>query len=101
MSSHAPDTLPEDRVPIKTKVAFGATSMVGTFTGNLSKELLNPVYVVTLGISPAMVGMAMAIFRLYDAFTDPIMGWISSARWGCRSCGWSARRGRTSRRFPG
>lgn len=80
-------TRPEDKVPLQTKVAFGAANMVGIFTGNLSKELLNPVYVVTLGLSPALVGMAMVIFRLYDAVIDPIMGWLSDntrTRWGRR-----------------
>jgi glycoside/pentoside/hexuronide:cation symporter, GPH family len=86
-SSSSPDTLPEDKVPVKTKVAFGAANMVGIFTGNLTKELINPVYVVMLGLSPGVVGVAMMIFRFYDAVTDPIMGWISDntrTRWGRR-----------------
>lgn len=80
-------TRPEDRVPVKTKVAFGLGAMVGNFTSNLTKELINPIYVVALGLSPALVGMAMVVFRLYDAINDPIMGWISDntrSRWGRR-----------------
>ncbi|MBC8010332.1 MAG: MFS transporter [Burkholderiales bacterium] len=80
-------TRPEDRVPVPSKVAYGAANMVGLFNGNLTKELINPVYVIALGLSPALVGVAMMIFRLYDAFTDPIMGWISDntrTRWGRR-----------------
>lgn len=82
-----PATRPEDRVPLKTKIAFGTANMVGMFTGILSKELINPVYVVTLGLSPAYISMAMLVFRAYDACTDPIMGWISDntrTRWGRR-----------------
>lgn len=74
-------------MPVKTKVAFGLGAMVGNFTSNLTKELINPIYVVALGLSPALVGMAMVVFRLYDAINDPIMGWISDntrSRWGRR-----------------
>jgi hypothetical protein len=44
---------PEDKVPVHTKVAFRAANMTGIFTNNLSKELLKPVHVVTLGLGPA------------------------------------------------
>lgn len=84
--AHA-DTLPEDRVPVGTKIAMGVGNMVGQFTSNLTKELINPVYVVALGLSPALTGIGMIIFRIYDAINDPIMGWISDntrSRWGRR-----------------
>ncbi len=87
-SSASSPTLPADRVPIKAKISFGIGGMVGQFTGNLTKELINPVYVVALHLSPALVGTAMMIFRLYDAGTDPIMGWVSDntrTRWGRRT----------------
>jgi glycoside/pentoside/hexuronide:cation symporter, GPH family len=70
-------TLDEDRVPLKAKVSFGLGNMVGNFMMNLTKELLPPVFVVALGASPALVGISIVIFRLYDAFLDPIIGWLS------------------------
>lgn len=86
----ASPTLPEDKVPFGTKVAFGAANMVGLLTSNLAmgaNGLVTPVFVVALGLSPAFVGVAMVIFRIYDAVTDLIMGWISDntrTRWGRR-----------------
>lgn len=40
-----------------------------------------------LGLSPALVGLALALPRVWDAFTDPVMGLISDntrTRWGRR-----------------
>jgi GPH family glycoside/pentoside/hexuronide:cation symporter len=70
-------TLPDDRVPAKTKISFGLGGMLAQFTTNFTKELINPVFVVALHLSPALVGVAVMVFRIYDAFADPIMGWIS------------------------
>jgi len=77
-------------VPFVTKASFGAASMVGLLTSNLTMGatgLVTPVYVVALGISPSTVGIAMVIFRIYDALTDLVMGWLSDntrTRWGRR-----------------
>jgi glycoside/pentoside/hexuronide:cation symporter, GPH family len=75
------------RLNIRTKLAFG----VGAFLDNIGQHGVNalalPVLNVALGINPALVGLAMTIFRLWDAFTDPAMGAISDAtrtRWGRR-----------------
>lgn len=49
--------------------------------------MANPIYNVALLVSPALLGVAMAIFRLWDAFTDPLMGILSDrsrTRWGRR-----------------
>jgi glycoside/pentoside/hexuronide:cation symporter, GPH family len=76
-----------DKVPTAAKVSFGLASYVGLFTLQLTKELITPVFVVALGLSPALVGVAMIIFRIYDASLAPIMGWISDntrSKWGRR-----------------
>lgn len=55
--------------------------------GHLPQHLATPIYVALLGLSPLWVSMAMMLFRIYDAFTDPVMGWISDntrTRWGRR-----------------
>ena len=60
---------------------------MGNLTGNLTKELITPVYVVALGLSPATTGLAMIVFRIYDAMLNPLVGWISDntrTRWGRR-----------------
>ncbi len=78
---------PQARLKIRTKLAFG----FGGFLDNIGQHGLNalafPVLNVALGINPALIGMAMTVFRLWDAFTDPAMGAISDAtrsRWGRR-----------------
>jgi glycoside/pentoside/hexuronide:cation symporter, GPH family len=78
---------PQARLKVRTKLAFG----FGGFLDNIGQHGLNalayPVLNVALGINPALIGVAMTVFRLWDAFTDPAMGAISDAtrsRWGRR-----------------
>jgi len=81
------DIPPSDRVPLKTNLAYGAASMNNVLFGHLPQHLATPIYVAMLGLSPLWVSMAMMLFRVYDAFTDPVMGWISDntrTRWGRR-----------------
>ena len=67
-------TPPEDKVPLKVKAAFGAGSLVDNLTGNSIHQLANPIYNIALGVNPAVIGMVLAIGRLFDAVTDPIIG---------------------------
>jgi GPH family glycoside/pentoside/hexuronide:cation symporter len=39
--------------------------------------LANQVFNIFLGVSPALVGMALMINRLFDAVSDPVFGWLS------------------------
>lgn len=41
------------------------------------KALAVPVYQMTLKVDPAMLGLMLALPRLWDAVTDPLMGYIS------------------------
>lgn len=66
---------------------MGLASIVPVFTGQLAKQLSTPIYVVALGLAPFWVSIGMIIFRLFDALTDPVMGWVSDntrTRWGRR-----------------
>lgn len=50
-------------------------------------SLQNPIFNMVLGVSPGLLGTVSAICRLWDAFTDPLMGYISDradTRWGRR-----------------
>ena len=80
-------TRPEDRVSIGTKLAYGAGGMATLFLGHLPKNLATPIFVVTMGLSPSVVGFAMLVFRFYEALINPLTGWISDntrSRWGRR-----------------
>jgi len=72
-------TAPEDRIKLTHKVAYGALAAA---SGGMM-IVLN----LGLGMNPALVGLLGALPRLTDAFTDPLMGYISDntrSRWGRR-----------------
>ncbi len=79
-------TAPEDRIKISHRVAYGA----GAFVNNLLAAASGGMMIVLnlgLGMNPALVGLLGALPRLTDAFTDPLMGYISDntrTRWGRR-----------------
>jgi len=68
------------------KLAWGAGGVTESLV-NCIYSLSFPIFSIGLGVSPALMGIAQAIPRLVDAFTDPIMGNISDnarTRWGRR-----------------
>ena len=79
-------TPPEDRIPVAQKLFYG----VGAFVNNLLGAAIGGMMIVLnlgLGMNPALVGLLGGIPRLLDAFTDPLMGFISDrtrSRWGRR-----------------
>jgi glycoside/pentoside/hexuronide:cation symporter, GPH family len=65
------------RVSLRQKLAYGmgaVTDMIG-YHGPVT--LVNPIFNIVLGVSPTMIGLAKGICRVWDAFTDPVMGTIS------------------------
>lgn len=69
-------TAPEDRISIFQKIAYG----LGMLCNNLIPAALGCMVVVLnlgLGMNPALIGYIMSFSRLTDAFTDPMMGYIS------------------------
>lgn len=76
-----------DRIPIGQRVAYG-TGQISNIVLALSIANLAPfVLTVELGVSAWLVGLAMGIPRLWDAFTDPLVGYWSDntrTRWGRR-----------------
>jgi len=86
--SHAEhfETAPEDRIPFHQKLIYGS----GAFVNNLLAAAIGTMVIVLnigLGMNPALVGLLGALPRLIDAFTDPLMGYISDntrSRWGRR-----------------
>ncbi|MEN8008085.1 MAG: MFS transporter [Candidatus Krumholzibacteriota bacterium] len=79
-------TAPEDRVKVSHRVAYGA----GAFVNNMLAAASGGMMIIlnlALGMNPALVGLLGAIPRLTDAFTDPVMGFVSDntrSRWGRR-----------------
>ncbi|MEH6592395.1 MAG: MFS transporter [Halioglobus sp.] len=80
------ETPPEDRISISQKLVYG----LGAFVNNLLSAAIGGMTIVLnlgLGMNPALVGLLGALPRLVDAFSDPLMGYISDhtrSRWGRR-----------------
>ncbi len=75
------------QVPRRKRLMWGmggftdATIIYGVFS------LVNAVYVNALGVNAVLVGLACAIPRLLDSFSDPLVGHLSDntrSRWGRR-----------------
>jgi len=71
----------------KELLAYGAGSASANLTDHALTHLASPVFTIMLGVSPALVGTLLTITRLWDAFSEPLMGTISDnfrSRWGRR-----------------
>ena len=75
-----------DRIPMTQKAAYA----VGMLANNLQAAALPAMMIVLnlgLGLSPILVGIIGFIPRIFDAISDPLMGYISDntrTRWGRR-----------------
>lgn len=68
------------------KLTWGAGGLTECLVNSID-ALVFPIFSIGMGVSPALIGIARAIPRVVDAFTDPIMGNISDncrTRWGRR-----------------
>lgn len=73
-------------IPIVEKMAFGAGHLVNNlFPGALG--VFSFFLLTAFGMDPFLAGLLGGLPRIYDALTDPIMGYISDntqSRWGRR-----------------
>lgn len=87
MNSGKPDMASSHKIGIGEKIAFGLGNMNNLLMNNILNVLLSPIYNIALGVSPALIGYASAIPRLWDAISDPLVGaWSDNfrSRWGRR-----------------
>jgi len=79
-------TAKEDIVPFGQKLAFGAGQLtINLFPAALGVFMFFLIY--SFKMDPFMAGLLAAIPRVFDAITDPIMGYISDntrSKWGRR-----------------
>ncbi|OUX37377.1 MAG: MFS transporter [Kiritimatiellaceae bacterium TMED266] len=86
MKSKKPAVVADDRISLKQKSAYA----VGMLVNNLQAAALPAMFVILnlgLGMDPLLVGVLASIPRLFDALTDPMVGFISDntrSRWGRR-----------------
>ena len=75
-----------DRISLSQKSSYA----VGMLVNNLQAAALPAMFVILnlgLGMDPILVGLLASIPRLFDALTDPMIGFISDnlrTRWGRR-----------------
>lgn len=78
---------PAERVSVRDKLIYGAAGPVDIWATWVPLTMAYQVFNMALGLSPALVSISFAVFRMYDAVIDPLMGWISDntrTRWGRR-----------------
>lgn len=74
MSSHP--TAPQDRVPMLQKAAFGAGHLINNLMPG-ALGVFSFFLLTAFGMDPFLAGLLGGLPRLFDALTDPIMGYIS------------------------
>ncbi len=74
-------------IPLINKIGYGFGAMADNLIMNAFGGLVMPVYNIALFVDPALLGWAIAVPRIFDAISDPVMGNISDntrSRWGRR-----------------
>jgi glycoside/pentoside/hexuronide:cation symporter, GPH family len=67
----------EKTLTIGDKITFSLGSSLEMWGFWLYPAAAYAVFNIYLGVSPVLVGTALMLIRLIDAFSDPICGWIS------------------------
>lgn len=72
---------------LKKKLAFASADVFGGGSFNIINFLYPTFLAITVGISPFWISFIVLVARIWDAITDPIMGYISdktNSRFGKR-----------------
>lgn len=78
--------VPEDRIPVKEKICYGIGGLMDGGGVALMACILVK-YMETMGIPLKIASTIFMIAKLWDAVTDPVMGFISDntrSKWGRR-----------------
>jgi glycoside/pentoside/hexuronide:cation symporter, GPH family len=74
--SHHHKTAPQDRIPVFQKAVYS----IGALVNQMQAAAISAMVLVLnlgLGMNPVLVGLVGTIPRLLDAFTDPLVGYVS------------------------
>lgn len=74
---HPKKTAEADKIPVHEKALYGMGSPALSMTTHLTDYQMQQVLVYGMGMSPALHSVIVMVFRFWDAFIDPLMGWIS------------------------
>ncbi|MDF1694404.1 MAG: MFS transporter [Saprospiraceae bacterium] len=81
------ETSARDRVPVGQKMAFGAGHFILNILPGTLGVFIQFFLLTAWGVDPLWAGLLGGLPRIFDALTDPIMGFISDntkSRWGRR-----------------
>jgi GPH family glycoside/pentoside/hexuronide:cation symporter len=76
-----------DRLPLITKLSYSLGTAVDMWGLWLYPAVAFAVFNMYLGVEPWLVGLAITLIRVLDAFVDPVVGWLSDnlrSKWGRR-----------------
>ncbi len=77
----------DTKLSLRSKSIYFLGFIPDVVMSNLITSLALMIYKVELGVPAALIGLAIALPRLWEAFTDPIIGSLSDrfrSRWGRR-----------------
>ncbi len=77
MTNGIPNEPVRDRIRVLTKLSYGLGTSLDMWGFWLYPAVAYAVFNIYLGVDAWLVGLALTLIRVYDAFTDPLMGWIS------------------------
>lgn len=80
-------TQPRHRLPVKTKLAFGAGDLGPAIVAAINGFFLNAFLLQVARLDPYMTGIIFLIAKIWDSVNDPLIGWLSDhtkTRWGRR-----------------
>jgi GPH family glycoside/pentoside/hexuronide:cation symporter len=80
-------SLADERLSLPTKLAFGAGDL-GPAIATIIASFFQLFFLTTVaGLSPGLAGTILLVVKIWDAFNDPIIGWLTdrtNTRWGRR-----------------
>jgi len=77
ITSVIPPTAPEDRVPIRQKLAYGLGMFMDMWGHWLYPTIAFQLFGLALHVSGTLIGIAIILNRVFDAVSDPLFGWWS------------------------
>ena len=75
------------KLPVRDAIIFSTGGGLQQFANTAPQYLANPIFNLALGLNPVFIGVVLAIARLWDAISDPLVGnWSDNfrSRWGRR-----------------
>ena len=70
------NTLFEEKVPTRSKLAYGGAIFANRILSGLGLGPITFYYNIALGLSGTLLGLAWLIFIVWNAINDPLFGFL-------------------------